>query len=142
MFSKKIKIEEKIEEKNSSSLPLIPKETGWLKPEGQLAVDVYETDSDFVLLSAIAGVFAEDLDISVEKDMLIIKGYREKPKETEEKNYFYQECYWGLFSRKVILPVGVDASRTEASMDKGILTIRIPKIQPEKKRKITVQPHT
>ncbi|MBZ9572073.1 Hsp20/alpha crystallin family protein [Patescibacteria group bacterium] len=111
----------------------------WLKAKGQLAVDVYQTDDNLVIQSAIAGVESEDLDISIENDVLMIKGNREKPAEEVKQNYFYQECYWGPFSREIILPVEVDPSRAEASMEKGILTIKIPKIEKERKRKIVVK---
>ena len=107
-------------------------------PEGQLTVDVFQTKNDLVIQSAIAGIKSEDLDISIENDVLIIKGNREKSKE-EEQDYFTQECYWGLFSRKIILPVEVDPSRIAAIMKQGILTIRLPKIEREKKRKVIVK---
>ncbi len=111
-----------------------------LSPElvGQLAIDVYQTEDDLIIQSAIAGVKPENLDISIEKDVINIKGNREKPLE-ENCDYFSQECYWGPFSREVILPAEVDPSRVSAEMKEGILTIRIPKIQREKKRKITVK---
>jgi len=80
----------------------------------------------------------EFLDISMERDVVTIKGTREKPFE-EEGDYFAQECYWGSFSREVILPAEVDPDRAEATMKEGILTIRIPKILREKKRKIKVK---
>ncbi|PIU16595.1 hypothetical protein COT20_00090 [bacterium (Candidatus Gribaldobacteria) CG08_land_8_20_14_0_20_39_15] len=107
-------------------------------PEGELAIDVYQTETDLVIQSAIAGVKPEFLDISIEKDVVTIKGSREKPFE-EEGDYFAQECYWGSFSREVILPAEVDPDRAEATMKEGILTIRIPKILREKKRKIKVK---
>jgi len=148
-FSKKLKIKEEnepsfisktAEEKRSSFAKATEdKKRGWFGSEGQLAVDVYETSSDFVVSAAIAGISAEDIDILIEKDMLVIKGERPNPQESEEKNYFYQECYWGPFSRKVILPEGIDVSRAEASINKGILMIRIPKILTNKKRKIIVE---
>ena len=107
-------------------------------PEGQLAVDVFQTKNDLVIQSAIAGIKSEDLDISIENDTLIIKGEREKPDE-KEQDYFTQECYWGIFSRKIILPVEVDPSRISAKMKQGILTISLPKIEREKKRKVVVK---
>jgi HSP20 family protein len=109
------------------------------EPEGQLAIDVYQTETELVLQSAIAGVKPESLDISIEGDMVTVRGNREKPQEDGETNYFYQECFWGPFSRQIILSVEVDPSRTEASLKDGILTIRIPKIERERKRKITVK---
>lgn len=108
-------------------------------PDGQLTVDVYQTNEEIVIQSAIAGVEPEDLDIAIENDVVTIKGSRERPPEKEERNYFYQECYWGRFSREIILPAEVDNLRVQASMKKGILTIRIPKIEKEKRKRITVK---
>jgi len=108
-------------------------------PEGQLAIDVYQTDREMVIRAAIAGVKPEDLDISVEKDMLIIKGVREKPFEEGERSYSYQECFWGPFSREVVLPEEIDCSRIQASLKEGILTIRIPKIERRANKKISVE---
>jgi len=94
---------------------------------GELVVDVFETKADFVVLAAIAGVQIKDLDISLEKEMMIIKGNRCDPHEEDGKKYFYQECYWGPFSRKIILPENIDIDKADAQIDKGILTIKIPK---------------
>ena len=105
--------------------------------EGQLAIDVYQTEGDLVVQSAIAGVRPENLDIVLEKDILSIKGLREKP-FNEEGDYFSQECYWGPFSREIILPAEVDPNQAKAQMKEGVLTIRIPKILREKKRKVVV----
>ncbi len=107
--------------------------------EGQLAIDVYETDGEFVIQSAIAGVKAEDLDIAIENDMVTVRGSRQKTIEEERKKYFYQECYWGEFSRQVILPEEVDAERAEATMKDGILTLRIPKAHKIKVKKIAIK---
>jgi HSP20 family molecular chaperone IbpA len=109
------------------------------EPEGQLTIDVYQTDGHLVIQSAIAGIKAEDLDISIEEDVITIKGIREKPDEREKRNYFYQECYWGPFSREIILPVEVDPNRAEAAMKEGILTLRLPKIERKRKRKIAIK---
>lgn len=106
--------------------------------EGQLAIDVYQTDDDLVVQSAIAGVKAEDLDIVIEDDLITIRGKRTRP-EQEQGDYFSQECYWGPFSRQIILPVEVDPGRAEASLKLGILTVRVPKISREKKRKVVVK---
>ena len=120
--------------------PDLKEEGDWLDQEfGQLTVDLYQTDKEVVVQSAIAGVEPEDLDISIEDDLLIIRGKREKRFAQEKKNYFYQECFWGQFSREIILPVEVDSSRIEASMDQGVLTIRIPKIKTETKKKIKIK---
>jgi len=105
---------------------------------GQLAIDVYQTENDLVIQSAIAGVKPETLDVIMEKDIVAIKGAREKP-FVEAGDYFSQECYWGSFSREIILPTEVDPNKALAELKDGILTIRIPKLQREKKRKIVVR---
>lgn len=128
-----------IEEKPSQIKVKEEKEKWFGSSVGQLAVDVYQTDDELVIQSTIAGVKPEDLDISIEGDVIAIRGAREKPAQDSEINYFYQECYWGPFSREIILPCEVDPSRVEATMKEGVLTVRIPKIEREKKRKIMVK---
>jgi HSP20 family protein len=113
-------------------------DSAWLNGDGQLAVNVYQTESDLVLQTAIAGMKAEDLDVIIEDEVITIKGTRPNP-QPESGDYFIEECYWGPFSRKIILPVEVDSSRADAAMKEGILTIRIPKVQREKKKKLTVK---
>jgi HSP20 family protein len=107
--------------------------------EGQLTIDVYQTDSDIVIKSTIAGVKPEDLDVSINNDMVTIKGERTNEEEVTDENYYYQECYWGGFSRSVILPVDVISDKSEASMKNGILTIRLPKADVNKTKKIQVR---
>ncbi|HRY82704.1 MAG TPA: Hsp20/alpha crystallin family protein [Candidatus Moranbacteria bacterium] len=112
-----------------------PQEDG----EGQLTIDVYQTDNDVVIRSTIAGVKPEDLDVSINNDMITIRGERRKDEEVLEENYYYQECYWGSFSRSVILPVDVLPDKIEASMKNGILTIRLPKADNTRTKKIQVR---
>lgn len=105
---------------------------------GELAVDIYQTENELVIQTAIAGVKPEDIDISLEGDVILIKGIRNNP-YSEEGNYFFQECYWGPFAKELILPVDVDPNLAKAEMKEGVLTIRIPKIEKEKRRKIIVK---
>jgi HSP20 family protein len=107
--------------------------------EGQLTIDVYQTENDIVIKSTIAGVKPEDLDVTINNDMITIRGERKKDEAVPEENYYYQECYWGSFSRSVILPVDVLPERIEASMKNGILTIRLPKADTTKTKKIQVR---
>jgi HSP20 family protein len=115
------------------------REEKWLETEGQLAVDVFQTEEELVIQSTIAGVRSDDLDIAIEGDKVTIRGRRERPTKDEKINYFYQECYWGPFSREIILPVEIDPSRATALFKEGVLVIRMPKIEREKKRKIVVK---
>ena len=108
-------------------------------PEGELAVDVYQTAKDIVIEAAIAGVDPDELEVYIESDTVIIKGARGECAQDKDKSYFYQECYWGAFQRRIILPEEVDAARGKAELKKGILCIRIPKTERKKRRKIDVK---
>lgn len=107
--------------------------------EGQLTIDVYQTDDDIVIKSTIAGVKPEDLDVNINNDMVTIRGERTQDEEIDSENYYYQECYWGPFSRSVILPIEIITEKAEASMKNGILTLRLPKADATKSRKIQVR---
>lgn len=110
-----------------------------VESEGQLTVDVYQTPNEIVIKSTIAGVKPENIDINMANDMITIKGRREKDQDIKTEDYYYQECYWGPFSRSIILPVDVETDRAQASMKNGILTIRLPKVEKVKTKKILVK---
>jgi HSP20 family molecular chaperone IbpA len=131
-------VKEEVKAKEPSGIKTTEFKEAWLEPVGQLAVDVYQTENELVIQSAIAGVKSEDLDISLEGDVITIAGERKRPFE-EKGDYFSQECYWGKFSRQIISPVEVDPNRIEAALKDGILTIRAPKLLKEKKRKIIIK---
>ncbi len=125
---------------SSPQPPAQEEEGNWVADqEGQLTIDVYQTDSDIVIKSTIAGVKPEDLDIQINNDMVTIRGERRKEDEIREEDYYYQECYWGAFSRSIILPVDVEANKAEALMKNGILTIKLPKAETARARKIQVR---
>jgi len=98
--------------------------------EGQLSIDVYQTPSTIIVKSTIAGVKTEDLKISLHNDLLTIKGTREAGAKINEEDFLYRECYWGAFSRSIILPAEVDNKRVEAELENGILTITLYKNKP------------
>lgn len=109
------------------------------EPEGQLTIDVYQTPSDIIIESAIAGVKPEDIDISVSNDSITIRGERRREHEVKEKDYYYQECYWGRFSRSVIFPQEVDPESASVAFKNGILTVRLPKLSRKKTKKLKVK---
>ncbi len=109
------------------------------EPEGQLTIDVYQTPSEIVVESAVAGVNPDDIDINVTSDSITVKGKRHRDKEVKDEDYFYQECYWGRFSRSVILPQEVDAEKTYANFKNGILTIHLPKLNRQRSKKVRVK---
>ncbi|HOK34868.1 MAG TPA: Hsp20/alpha crystallin family protein [Candidatus Paceibacterota bacterium] len=106
--------------------------------EGELAIDLYETENELVLKSAIGGVKAENLDISITNDMITITGERQLEEKEEIKKIYYQECFWGRFSRAVILPKEVKSDSATAVIKNGILTIRLPKAEDNKKQGIKI----
>ena len=108
-------------------------------PTGQLAIDVFETDNDVTIKAPIAGVEPDDLEISITDDVVTIEGERKKSKEAKSSDYFIQECYWGKFSRKYILPIEVDGEKGKAEIKDGVLTITIPKTIKSQRRVISIQ---
>ncbi|MBN1584948.1 Hsp20/alpha crystallin family protein [Candidatus Uhrbacteria bacterium] len=108
----------------------------WIDEDGQLSVDVLETDGEIVIRSAIAGVRPEDLEVSVHNDLLTIRGQRKQVGETAEGRWLVRECHWGGFSRSLILPTEVDPDRIRAELKDGILTVRMPKAVRDRKIKV------
>lgn len=128
--------------RNTKEGSLLP-ETGFLSDtelEGELAVDVYQTPTEIVIKSPIAGVKEDDVDVQIMGDMISIRGRREQEETVDEKDYFSQECYWGAFSKTVRLPLGdVDIERAAANMKNGVLTIRIPRVEKTRSKKLKIQ---
>jgi len=107
--------------------------------EGQLALDVFQTKEHIVILAPIAGVKLEDMSVEVTDDVLTIRGQRHYEKKVEEENYFTQECFWGDFSRSIVLPTSVDTNKISASFDDGVLKIEIPKIERVRSKQIKIK---
>jgi len=107
--------------------------------EGQLSIDVFQNPNNIIVKSTIAGVKPSDIDISINNDMLTIRGRREIQEQISEENYLIKECYWGGFSRSIILPVEVEVEKVEASLDNGILTVILPKAKSAKQFSIKVK---
>lgn len=107
--------------------------------EGQLTVDVYQDKNDIVVQSTVAGVDPENLEINITNESVTIRGKREKTETIEDKNYFYQECFWGKFSRSIILPHEVDPDASTAALKNGVLLIRMPKMNKSKAKKLKVK---
>lgn len=106
---------------------------------GQLAVDVYQTKEDIYVVAPVPGVAKGDIDLSIVENTLTVRGKRSSSREVQEGDYFVQECYWGEFSRSIILPVPVKEERAEAELKDGMLTVRIPKTEQDKVKKIAIK---
>ena len=107
--------------------------------EAQLAVDVYQTPTEITIISMVAGVKSEDLDISITREMVVIKAKREEPEAPEKEKYVYKELYWGSFGRTIILPDEIDADNSEAVEKHGLLIIRMPKINKNHSKNLKVK---
>src|SRR3989338_53989 len=114
----------------------------WLKDgsdEGELSVDMSQTPSEIIIQAMIAGVKPENLDISINREMVTIKGHRQSEHEISEGDFFYKELYWGAFSRTILLPQEIEPEGAEASEKHGLLTIRLPKIDKGKVQSLKVK---
>ena len=109
------------------------------EPLGELAVDVYQTPTHIIVKAMIAGVRPEDLDISITRDMVTLKGKREQHTEVQSGEYFFQELYWGSFSRTIVLPQEVEIEEAEATEKHGLLVIRLPKVDKGRQTKLKVK---
>ncbi|MBI5140080.1 MAG: Hsp20/alpha crystallin family protein [Candidatus Vogelbacteria bacterium] len=109
------------------------------KDDAQLAIDAYQTGGEIIITAMIAGVKPEDLDISITREMVIIKGKREEPNSSDKESYIYRELYWGSFSRTIVLPVEVESDESEAVEKHGLLIIRMPKINKDKSKTLKIK---
>lgn len=105
--------------------------------EGQLAIDVIETNSDIIIQSAIAGISPDDLEINITPDIVTIRGKRKKQHIHHSATIHYEEVFWGTFSRSIILPVNVQPTDAKAHFKDGVLTLTIPKVHGEIQLKIS-----
>jgi len=122
--------------------PVINKKGSWMDEEpeeGQLTVDVYETPTDIIIKTMVAGVKPEDLDISITREMVTIRGKREEDRTITSDDYFHRELYWGSFSRTVVLPKEIDIDEAEAIEKYGLLILRLPKLDKNKETRLRVK---
>lgn len=108
--------------------------------EGQLAMDVYQDKKNIYIKAAIAGIRPEDIDIQLNNDMITIRGKRQLYHENvDDEDYYIKECYWGGFSRSIILPVDIKTDQVQATIEDGLLTITLPKSKRPRHTKIKVK---
>src|SRR3989338_2242952 len=107
--------------------------------EGELSVDISQTPTEIIIQAMIAGVKPENLDISINREMVTIKGHRQSEHEISEGDFFYKELYWGAFSRTILLPQEIEPEGAEASEKHGLLTIRLPKVDKNKVQMLKVR---
>ncbi len=131
-------LEEKLTEKDKDR----DRDNDWIgesSEEGELTVDVYQTPSEIVIKTMVAGVKPEDLNVAITRDMVTIKGRREETREIPNDQYFQRELYWGSFSRAILLPAEIEVEEAEAIEKHGLLTIRLLKIDKDKSQTLKIK---
>lgn len=107
--------------------------------EAQLTVDVYQTPSEIVIKTMVAGVKPDDLDVSITRDSVAIRGEREEERTVTGDDYIHRELYWGAFSRTIPLPEEIDVDAAEAIEKHGVLILRLPKLDKNRQTKLRVK---
>lgn len=107
--------------------------------EGELPVDMYQTDDSIIIRALIAGVSPEDLDIAITRDMVTIKGERQEIQEAPDEDYYHRELFWGSFARTIVLPEEVVIDEAEAKEKHGLLEITLPKLDKNRSARLSVK---
>ena len=107
--------------------------------EGQLPVDVYQTGTDIIIRTFIAGVRPDEMSVSISRDMVVIDGSREERDSIQDNDYFARELFWGRFSKTILLPQEVDVDGSTASAKDGLLTLILPNLDKAKQTKLRVK---
>jgi HSP20 family molecular chaperone IbpA len=118
---------------SSYAPPVVRKVTPTRGPQSQ------QTPTHIIIKAMIAGVRPEDLDVSITRDMVTIRGKREQHTEGTAGDFFFQELYWGTFSRTIVLPQEVEIEEAEASEKHGLLSIKLPKLDKGRQAKLKVK---
>lgn len=107
--------------------------------EGELALDIYQTGKEIIVIAPIAGVKESNLQVIISDEVLTIKGKRIFDENIAQENYFTKECFWGTFSRTIVLPENIDTGKIVANFKDGILVIKIPKTAKVKTKVISIK---
>lgn len=107
--------------------------------EAQLTVDVYHTPSEIVIKTMVAGVKPDDLDVSISRDSVTIRGKRSEDRTLSSDEYLHRELYWGSFIRTVTLPEEIDVDGAEASEKYGMLILHLPKLDKNRQTRLRVK---
>jgi len=113
--------------------------TRWVPQNWDLALDVVEKEDEYVVKASLPGINLEDLDIMYNANVLTIKGETKKEEEVEDVCYHLRERRYGVFSRSIALPSTIKAEKIEANYEAGVLTLRLPKSEDAKPKRITVR---
>ncbi|HEY0010721.1 MAG TPA: Hsp20/alpha crystallin family protein [Candidatus Paceibacterota bacterium] len=107
--------------------------------EGQLPVDVYQTENEIVVRAFVAGVRPDDINLSISRDMVVIDGVREERDQVLDHDYIKRELFWGSFSTTILLPQEIDVDNATASAKDGLLTLALPRLDKSRQTKLKVK---
>jgi HSP20 family protein len=124
---------------SQSIFPTIRQSSSLFGEEGRLSVDVFPYRNSIYVVAPMAGVDTTSIDIHIHNDVLTIRGVRTVPEcLASATEMYHEECYWGPFSRTIVLPAPVISAQATADFSSGILTIMIPKQAQERRIPITI----
>jgi HSP20 family protein len=109
------------------------------KEEWSPSVDISQTKDKLVIKAELPGLDAKDVNVSISGDLLTIKGEKKKEEEEKDEHHHYMERYYGAFQRSFQLPVNVKTDKIEATFEKGVLKITLPKTEEAKKKEIEIK---
>lgn len=143
-FEDELEYEDDVEDdydpiQNNSNYPTEETSAPAEEAVGELSVDVINHTDEIIIHAMVAGVKPHDLDVQISRDMITITGSREENNEVEEQDYYHRELYWGNFSRNILLPEEIDVEESIAEEKHGMLEIRLPKIDKNRKTKLQVK---
>jgi HSP20 family protein len=122
--------------------PITRRRRGWLKPEMGVIVpniEMYDRKNEIVVKAELPGVAKEDIDLTITKDSLTLKGETKKEEEVKEEDYYACERSYGSFTRTIALPVEVDSEKAKAAFKNGVLEIVLPKKEEAKPKEIKIE---
>lgn len=121
-----------------SSAPLTFENNGYSKGSWSPNVDIFEHNDHLMVEAELPGLSKEDVDISVENNVLTLKGEKRFEKKVEEDNYLRVERSYGSFTRQFVLPQTITSEGATADYENGVLRISLPKREETKARKIEI----
>jgi len=107
--------------------------------DGQLPVDVYQTESEIVVRAFVAGVRPDDVNLSISRDTVVIDGVREEREQVVDNDYIKRELFWGSFATTIHLPHEIDVDAATASAKDGLLTLVLPRLDKSRQTKLKVK---
>lgn len=104
-----------------------------------LPLDVVESEDGFIVNASVPGINPDDVEITIEEDVLSIKGEVSNESESDEETYLIRERRSGSFGRSIRFPVEVDAEAVEATYENGVLTLNVPKVEEVKPKRVEIK---